>query len=293
MEGWSKAIDWVMPGQMNDQRGQPGTRRRRAALAAACAAALAVPLPAEDAVEPLRVVATTALIGSAIAELGLGGLVEVEELIPPGSCPGHFDLTPGAMRNLRESGLLIHHDFQDGLAKRLRAGHAAAEVLRLETRGSLAVPANFRQLVGAVADGIEPHLDHAGRARLRVSRQAAEERLGALDSGMKEAATRWEGRAVVVSAMQREFVENLGMKVVGELGRPEQMTPRDWHKLAGAKAALIVGNLQSDAPAAQALGRRSGLPVAVLSNFPGAEGFGQGFEDLFRANLARLDRAVP
>ena len=259
-------------------------------MIAACAGAICGLAPAA-AKEPLRVVVTTAMIGSAVGELEMGDLVEVDELIPPGSCPGHFDLTPAAMKRLRNAGLLIHHDFQDGLAKKLGVGHDNGKVLRVETKGGLTLPANFRELVRTVAAGLKPHLGEEGRARLAKSLAAAEQRLDKLDAEMKPAAKQWRGRAVVVSVMQRQFVEALGMKVVGELKRPEQMSPREWQKLAAAGPELIVGNLQSDAPAAEALGRRSGRPVAVLSNFPGADGYGRGFDGLLRANLARLKQA--
>lgn len=264
-------------------------KRSRWAGIAACAGVLGVltPAPAEEA---LRVVVTTAMIGSAVDELAMGERVEVDELIPPGSCPGHFDLTPATMKRLRHAGLLIHHDFQDGLVKKL--GHQRGKRLRIETSGSLTLPANFLELVRKVAAGLEPHLDEKGRARLAKSLAGAQERLGGMDAEMKAAAKRWRGRAVVVSVMQRQFVEALGMKVVGELKRPEQLSPREWQKLAAAGPELIVGNLQSDAPAAEALGRRSGRPVAVLSNFPGADGYGRGFDGLLRANLARIEQAT-
>jgi len=238
-----------------------------------------------------RVVVTTSMLGSAVKELDADHGIQVVELIPPGSCPGHFDLTPALLRQAREAELFIYHDFQDGLAKKLGVDGDDPRVLRVGAAGGLTLPANYRRLVEAVAARLRKQAAPAAQSRLDESLAAANRRIEALGREMDAAARTWKDRPVAVSAMQREFVERLGMRAVGELRRPGQLSPRDWQRLLAAGPEIIVGNLQSDAPAAAALGRRGGRPVAVLSNFPGAEGFGEDYASLLRANLARLEEA--
>jgi hypothetical protein len=192
---------------------------------------------------------------------------------------------------LKQSGLLIHHDFQDGLVKKLGLADDDGRRLRIATPGSFGLPVNYRRLLEAVAAGMRPKLDGAGRAHLDEALARVGMELDALDSELDRAAAEWRGRPVVASVMQRELVERLGMRVVGELQRPEQMSPRDWQRLRAAEPGIIVGNLQSDATAAGQLGRQGGRPVAVLSNFPGAEGYGRDYPGLLRANVARIAAA--
>jgi zinc transport system substrate-binding protein len=45
----------------------------------------------------LKVVATTSLIAEIVSDLG-GPAVAIATLIPPASCPGHFDIKPDDMR---------------------------------------------------------------------------------------------------------------------------------------------------------------------------------------------------
>ena len=57
------------------------------------------------------VTATTTMIGSML-DLLSGGELEIRVLIPPGSCPGHFDLKPADAVHLSQADLVIRHDFQ-------------------------------------------------------------------------------------------------------------------------------------------------------------------------------------
>jgi hypothetical protein len=74
-------------------------------------------------------------------------------------------------------------------------------------------------------------------------------------------------------------------------GRPETLTPRELARLMAAPAELVIGNLQSDQPSALALAERRKLPVAVLSNFPGAPGYGATYCDWVESNLKQLEQA--
>jgi hypothetical protein len=56
-------------------------------------------------------------------------------------------------------------------------------------------------------------------------------------------------------------------------------------------AQIVIGNLQEGPRAAQTLGTRKGLPVAVFSNFPRVEDYGAGYVELIRNNVARLEAA--
>ena len=48
----------------------------------------------------------------------------------------------------------------------------------------------------------------------------------------------------MASKMQEDFCEYLGLKVVGTVARPEDVTPQEYRKLLRLKARFVIGNLQ-------------------------------------------------
>ena len=112
-----------------------------------------------------------------------------------------------------------------------------------------------------------------------------------LQEKVKEQSQKWQGTAVIASTKQEEFCRWLGFTVVGVYERPENMPPKGLKNLLSKKAAMIVGNHQSDWNAAVSLGKKLDLPVAILSNFPNVEGYGSGYEQLCLNNLNRLKKA--
>ena len=262
------------------------------AAAAAMVAAMVSPCRAgEESPPPVVVVAGSAMIAAAVHGLAGEERVEVVELQAPGACPGHFDFSPDQLRRVRGAAVVIHHDYQRQLVTRLGAAGGKPVFVPLGAAGSLCLPEHQRTLLGHLASALDPLLDPAARREVARRRAALEEEINVVAAEIDAAAAPWARQPVVASAMQREFVERLGMRVVAELRRPEALGPRDWARMRGSGAVLVIGNLQSDAAAAEALARQAGLPVAVLSNFPGAEGFGADYAALVRENLGRITAA--
>jgi hypothetical protein len=59
----------------------------------------------------LKIVATTSLIAEIVADVG-GAAVEIATLIPPASCPGHFDIKPNDMKLLADARVFFLHNWQ-------------------------------------------------------------------------------------------------------------------------------------------------------------------------------------
>ncbi len=268
---------------------------RRAALVAIGAAAAAVagvllavaaaPGPATSA--GVTVMVTTSMLEAAVAELAPAG-VEVVRLMPPGACPGHFDVRPGQVAAVRRADLLLRHPFQESFEEQLaRAGALSAPVATVGGGGSLLIPANYRLLLADVAAALAPVAgpDLAARA------EAAARRTEVVESRLRRTTAGWVGRPVIAAGMQAELCRWLGLEVVGTIGRPEEVSPRELEVLLALEPELVVANLQSGTRAAEVLAGRLGVPLAVLSNFPGSDGDGDGWEDLVEANLDRLAAA--
>jgi len=238
------------------------------------------------------VVVTTSMIEAAARSLleESGGSITVLRLQPPGSCPGHFDLAGGDLARLKSAARVLRHDYQGVLDGKL-AGMAGGGVctVALATPGSLLIPRHFL----ALAEDVQAQLADVQPARAAEVRSCLDRlrsQLTTLEQQARAKAAEWVDWPVVASSQQREFCQWLDLRVVGELPRAEDLSPRQLAVLQRSGAKAVVGNLQSDSRAAAVLAERLGVPLAVLSNFPGAEGYGETYADLVRRNLEELSR---
>jgi zinc transport system substrate-binding protein len=252
-------------------------------------AALAVAAVSAD-VEP-TVVVTTSMLSAAVSELvAPDAPVDIIRLVPPGSCPGHFDLTPRVVPELRRASVIVRHDYQQFLEERLADLGVDGRVVVASTPGSLLIPEHYLQLVAQVQPALKDVLP--------VSDQRLEDAAGEVAARVQRSARRataapqpWSGRPVVASAMQAELCRWLGMNVVAELPRGEDLPPRRLGELMALEPDAVIANLQEGTRAAEVLAERLGCPLVVLSSFPDVDGYGSGWDELFAANLERLAAA--
>ncbi len=69
--------------------------------------------------QTVEVAVTNTYLQAAVNDLTAGG-VEVFCLMPPGMCPGHFDMSPEQIRRLLNSKALFRFDFQAGIDDKLK-----------------------------------------------------------------------------------------------------------------------------------------------------------------------------
>lgn len=262
------------------------------------AAALIVPLllmgivNSGSAVDRPSVVVTTSILEEAVHELGEAAAgVDVVRLIPPGSCPGHFDLSPRAVPSIRSADAIVRHHYQGYLESQIvDLGVEDATVTVAETKGSLLVPINYAGLVRMVAD-ILAELLPGQRERLISAANEVSLRLLELEEEIRDRPSPWRGAPVIASFQQAGFSRWLGLDLLAEIGRPEDLTPRDLELLMHHRPAMVIGNLQEGLQSATTLAERMSVPLVVFSNFPDAAGYGSGYDQLLRSNLERLDEA--
>jgi len=269
----------------------------RLLLALALAAAFN-PAARALAVERPVVTASTSMIGCMLELLAPGG-IEVQTLIPPASCPGTYDLRPGDASRLARSVLIVRHDYQAYLDSRFREQNPAMHLAVLETPGHLLVPQNFRraleQLKGILAQTF-PSLDSSLEANYAAA-------LTMIDSADTRAHNRLEqsgiaGRIALCSDKQVGFALWAGVKSAGTFtNSPEELSALNLGRIikAGREggAAFVVGNLQSGGEkVARAVAAQTGLPVCILSNFPGTNARNGDWPSLLADNLELLIQAA-
>ncbi|MDQ7790931.1 MAG: metal ABC transporter substrate-binding protein [Clostridia bacterium] len=224
----------------------------------------------------LKVVTTTTLMAHIVEEVGKDR-VEVLNIIPPASCPGHFDVKPADMMVLADAKLFFVHNWQgelftDDLIRSARNDQLEKAVLAVQ--GNWLVPDVQQEAITKIAAELaKADPDHTAfyeqnaaalKETVTVTGQEMKERLSA--AGVDEI-------KVLVSEMQTGFIKWAGFEVVGSFGRPEDTSPKDMEQLMAlgreSGVTLVVDNLQSGHEAGKSIAHEMGARHVVLSNFPG------------------------
>jgi ABC-type Zn uptake system ZnuABC Zn-binding protein ZnuA len=245
----------------------------------------------KDAPKGDHIAVTSSYLESAVADL-TGGQTEVFCIVPPGMCPGHFDLSPEQLRQLTGSRALVRFDFQGGLdAKLKRAGTPVAAVKGL---AGLCIPDTYVQTCRMVLAGLreqgcvlaEDCEDSITQLELRLEALADEIRQRVVAGGLA-------GVKVISSRHQRAFAEWLGLEVVAEIGSADAATPGQiaecLQRGRDHDVQIVIANLQEGTELAGRIAGQLNGRVAVFSNFPDVStGGAGGFERLLRSNVDSL-----
>jgi zinc transport system substrate-binding protein len=220
----------------------------------------------------------SSLIANIIQDVADGKL-ETRTLIPPGVCPGHYDIKTSDIEALANCRALFIHDYQQNFQNIAGAIEAAENpvsiIMAINVTGNWMVPAVQAEAVDKIAQDLGYiDLENAAYYQERAAERAqvilaygedVKERL--LEAGV-------EGVKVICADMQQGFVQWAGFDVVATYGRPEDLTPAQVGELIvearEAGVALVIDNLQSGSATLGAAMEPDieAVPVTI-SNFPG------------------------
>lgn len=246
--------------------------------------------------EPLQVTATTSLLGSLLREVG-GPRLRVNVLIPPASCPGHFDLRPGDVAIIRRSRVLFAHQFERFVDRIGEVAGGDTVVYRIDVKGNWLVPATFVE-AGERVTNILVRLDPNGAHEYRRNLQRLRQRARAVEDELRRSMRRAgvPGTPVAGSDMLEPLLRWMKLKVVVSYGRAEDLTPAQWlNVVRSARQAgvrLVMDNLQSGANTGVELARDLNAQHVLLSNFPGGLPKTASWEACLRENVRRVISAV-
>jgi zinc transport system substrate-binding protein len=243
--------------------------------------------------EKPRIAVTTSWLECAVRDIA-GQDFTVLRLLPPGDCPGHFDVSPGTIRNLSRCPLLLRFDFQEGLDTKLSGlTSRGLKIVEIQNADGLCVPETYLNACRQVAGVLQKR--YPVSAENFISRLAVSEgRLSQLSTTVQKkiSEVRLQGTRVVASERQQTFCRWLGLDVVCTFPRADDMTPSSLEKLIAVAetsgARLIVANLQEGRQAADAIAQRLDARVVVFSNFPSMEHGQQRYDDLVLSNVGCL-----
>jgi len=211
------------------------------------------------------------------------GKVEPRTFIPPGMCPGHYDVKPGDIVALTHSKAFFIHNYQvnyENVTGLIEATENPDLIIRIiDIAGNWMTPPVQAEAVDKIAQAVgEIDKENAAYYREKAAERAqailakgeeVENRL--LEAGIEEV-------KVICADKQKGFVEWGGFDVVAILGRPEDLSVLQMDELVTeakeAGVALVIDNLQSGAKTTStAMAQDIGAIQVTISNFPG------GFEN--------------
>jgi len=218
----------------------------------------------------------------------------VLRLAEPGTCPGHFDIRPSQVADLRQCRALLRFDFQKSLdAKFAGAGTNGPAVAEVALRSGMCVPASYLAACRQTAD----HLVALGffsrtNADSRLRDIAARMETLSREATQRVAQARLAGVPAIAIAHQRDFCEWLGLKVVATFRAADTASIAEIEEAISAgklgQVKLVVANLPEGRRTADALAARLKARVVIFENFPALRHGRVSFDEMVRANLEAL-----
>ncbi|MBN2242792.1 MAG: zinc ABC transporter substrate-binding protein [Acidobacteria bacterium] len=219
------------------------------------------------------------------------GFFTVAAILPPGQCPGHYDIKLSDLVKVKEADLVV--SFIDMPFMQRTDMDADRELLIDAQDRNWMAPPSYIAGLNILADRLAQRFP-AFKRQIDIGRERAVQKVtetgGDLGDTMQRAGV--SRSAVIGSSMLREPLQWMGLRVVGEYGRPESISAKEIVSLIRIgreeKVAMILDNLQSGPEAGKGIAEALGVPHVIFSNFPSEEGYAATLRDNVDAVLAAL-----
>ncbi|MFO7996132.1 MAG: metal ABC transporter substrate-binding protein [Dehalococcoidia bacterium] len=211
------------------------------------------------------------------------GKLESRPFIPPGMCPGHYDVKPSDIKALANAKAFFVHNYQrnyENVTGLIEAAQNPDLIIRvIDIMGNWMTP----PVQADAVDIITQALGEIDEENAEYYQEEAQERVQEILAKGEEVKDRLldaeiEEIKVICAEMQAGFANWAGFDIVATYGRPEDLSTAEKADLVAtareAGVALVIDNLQSGATAtSETMAQDIGAIQVTLSNFPG------GFQD--------------
>jgi zinc transport system substrate-binding protein len=236
------------------------------------------------------IVVSTSLLSDAVEEVIPENIdLDITVLLPPASCPGHFDLSPRVVPALHAASIIVRHDYQEVIEGKIKNLTDRSLIIKVvSTEASPLIPQNFFELAAEMSQILITQYPGSKR-EIKTNLADLKTRIDTTEKNINTLKNKWAGEKVICATHVSELCGWLGLNCIGILKRPEETTPADLAALVRLDADLIIANLQEGDQTAISLGKKMNIPVIVMSNFPDIKGYGKSYLDLINENVSRLD----
>lgn len=223
-----------------------------------------------------RIITSDTILSGMITSLLPARGYSVEAILPPGQCPGHYDVKLSDIEKMKQAALTVSFKAMSFMDK---TGSGKGAQLLLDAGGrNWMVPDSYMHGLGLIAEELAKRFPKDKSVIMTRKEQTVREvRYQARMLTDRVAKAGISGKSVIASSMQKEPLEWLGFHVIAEYGRPEAMSAREVVRLAKTgrdkQAILVVDNLQSGPDTGKGIAETLKVPHVVLTNFPSEKGY--------------------
>ena len=239
------------------------------------------------------VVASDTILSGMIASLLPPNRYAVEAILPPGQCPGHYDVKLSDIERVKKADLIVSFRGMPFISK---AGSGNKEHLLVDAGGrNWMAPNSYIHGLTILAEELSKRYPEDEAEIMMRKEDTILKVKGAAHSLVEKIKGMGIfGKAIVASSMQKEPLEWMGFRVVGEYGRPEAMSAREVARLSriarDEHAILVADNLQSGPEAGKGIAEALGVPHVILANFPSEKGYIATVEENVDAVVSAVTR---
>ncbi|WP_156919925.1 metal ABC transporter solute-binding protein, Zn/Mn family [Syntrophorhabdus aromaticivorans] len=223
-----------------------------------------------------RIITSDTILSGMIGSLLPAHGYVVEAILPPGQCPGHYDVKLSDIEKMKKAALTVSFK---GMPFMEKAGTERKAQLIVDADGrNWMAPDSYVYGLALLADELSKRFPE-DKATIMARKEQAIREVRVEADLLREKIRRAGivGKSVVASSMQKEPLEWMGFDVVAEYGRPEAMSAREVVRLAkiarDRHATLVVDNLQSGPQTGKGIAETLEIPHVILSNFPSERGY--------------------
>lgn len=216
---------------------------------------------------------------------------EVSAILPPGQCPGHYDIKLTDIARVKRANLVVSFL---GMPFMQHAEVDANRQLLIDAKDrNWMAPQSYIAGLSVLADKFSErfpeHMRHIAARREHAILEATKKN-NSLSNKIKSAGV--SRKPIIASSMLREPLEWMGFRILDEYGRPESISAKEIASLMRVgrekKAAMIVDNLQSGPEAGKGIAEALGIPHVILTNFPSEKGYATTLSENVDAVLAAM-----
>lgn len=230
-----------------------------------------------------RIVMTSdTILSGMIISLLPQGRYSVEAILPPGQCPGHYDVKISDIEKLKKADLIV--SFM-GMPFMNKTGPADRRHILVDTRGrNWMSPDSYIYGLDVLAEKLSEYFPEDTNVIMSRKKEAIaniKEGADLISQRIKKSGI--SGISVIASSMQKEPLEWMGLRVAAEYGRQEAMSTREIVRLVEIgkyeRIKMVVDNLQSGPDTGKGIAEALMVKHVVLTNFPTESGYLAAIEE--------------
>jgi zinc transport system substrate-binding protein len=233
-------------------------------------------MPGQQAKARKNIVTSDTILSGMSESLLPSGFFEVSAILPPGQCPGHYDMKLSDIEKVKKADLVV---LFSGMPFLSHANTGTGKQLLIDAKDrNWMAPHSYASGLIILANMFKerfPEYRQQIAARQARAIQETTEKEKALKNKLMLAHA--SARPIIASSMLREPLEWMGFQVVGEYGRQESISAKELAVLIRIgkekKAVMIVDSLQSGPEAGKGIAEALAVPHVIISNFPLENGY--------------------